>query len=166
MSLFLLFSFSRKIKWKKKKTWKLWKFCFTWNSEKDEIQLTISCARTRWVEQWTSMQLIWKKKYFYNNAMHWWWCISIRTARPILEFLKYWFHFYYYYYQQHTTMVSFIPSVWKHSSYTFGKTQSLEKGKRGVSFGIVRSLKTRIKAFKLVVPLPWMRQHATIHNSH
>lgn len=70
VSLFLLFSFSRKIKWKKKRR-KLWKFCLTWNSEKDEIQLTISCARTRC---WWSMQLIWKKKYFYNNAMQWWWC--------------------------------------------------------------------------------------------
>ena len=70
VSLFLLFSFSRKIKWKKKRR-KLWKFCLTWNSEKDEIQLTISCARTRC---WWSMQLILKKKYFYNNAMQWWWC--------------------------------------------------------------------------------------------
>ena len=70
VSLFLLFSFSRKIKWKKKRR-KLWKFCLTWNSEKDEIQLTISCARTRC---WWSMQLIWKTKYFYNNAMQWWWC--------------------------------------------------------------------------------------------
>ena len=56
---------------------------------------------------------------------------AVSTARPILEFLKYWFHYYYYY--QHTTMVSFIVRVWKHSSCTFGKTQSLEKGKRGVS---------------------------------
>lgn len=81
VSLFLLFSFSRKIKWKKKRR-KLWKFCLTWNSEKDEIQLTISCARTRC---WWSMQLYGRRNTFIimqcNGG-------GVRIARTILEFFE------------------------------------------------------------------------------
>ena len=134
VSLFLLFSFSRKINERRKRR-KLWKFCFTWKSEKDEIQLTIR-ARALGVGGVCSW-------YGRRNTFIIMLCIggAVSTARAILEFLKYWFHYYYYY--QHTTMVSFIVSVWKHSS-TFGKHNLWEKEKEGFRYCAEFKTRTRL----------------------